>query len=139
MVKLGDIFELRLFDRTLLSFSFGDFERYASMMVFDNGRSLFFNLGFAQVGSLEQEANFALPSWPQVTFEEQAARLIGPVQKSQLERLASFGFANSEEKPFPEDYLRELGSFIRRRAERLAELPCVSREGLAARAGIAAG
>lgn len=49
--------------------------------VFDNGRSLFFNLAFDQVDSFPNEAQFVLPSWPQVTFDEQAARLIGPRQK----------------------------------------------------------
>lgn len=98
--------------------------------VFDNGRSLFFNVGLDQPGAFEVEARFALPAWPQVTFDEQAARLIGPLQKDQLERLGSFAFCNSEAHPFPEPFLRELGEFIRRRAEELAALPEVPRDAL---------
>ncbi|MEC4295129.1 hypothetical protein [Adlercreutzia shanghongiae] len=101
--------------------------------VFDNGRSLFFNHGFDQVDTFESEAQFVLPSWPQVTFDEQAARLIGPRQIGELEALASFEFANSEEAPFPEEFLRSLSGFIRRRAEELAALPPVSRDELLAR------
>lgn len=98
--------------------------------IFDNGRSLFFNTSFDQVDSLAMEAQFCLPSWPQVAFDEQAARLIGPVQKAQLECLAAFEFADSEAFPFPERYLAALAAFIRRRAEELCALPDVSREAL---------
>lgn len=101
--------------------------------VFDNGRSLFFNLAFDQVETFSNEAQFVLPSWPQVTFDEQAARLIGPQQIAALEGLSSFEFANDEAHPFPEWFLRHLGGFIRRRAEELAALPPVSREELLAR------
>lgn len=101
--------------------------------VFDNGRSLFFNHGFDQVDTFENEAQFVLPSWPQVTFDEQAARLIGPRQIGQLEALASFEFTNSDAAPFPEAFLRSLSGFICRRAEELAALPPVSREELLAR------
>lgn len=102
--------------------------------VFDNGRSLFFNHEFSQVGSFDTEAQFVLPSWPQVTFDEQAARLMGQRQICQLEALARFEFVNSEEEPFPEDFLRRLSAFIQRRAEKLAALRPVSREELLARA-----
>lgn len=101
--------------------------------VFDNGRSLFFNLGLDQVGDFATEAQFVLPSWPQVTFEEQAGRLMGPRQKDQLQKLAAFEFANSEEHPFPGAFLQGLGTFARDRAEQLLELPEVSREELLAR------
>lgn len=98
--------------------------------VFDNGRSLFFNLAFDQADDFAIEANFALPSWPQVTFKEQAARMMGDVQKEQLGRLADFSFENSEALPFPAAFLDKLAAFIRQRAVRLAELPAVSREAL---------
>lgn len=101
--------------------------------MFDNGRSLFFNLAFNQVDDFPNEAQFALPSWPQVTFDEQAARLIGSQQKEQLEALANFTFANSEEYPFPEEFLQKLAGHVRRRAEALVALPEVSREELLAR------
>ncbi|WP_080797210.1 HipA domain-containing protein [Arabiibacter massiliensis] len=150
--------------RTYLGWNDEQFERYASMMVFDalicntdrhltnfgilrdsrtgtylgtapifdNGRSLLFNLSFDQAGDLAREARFALPSWPQVTFEEQARRLMGAEQKAQLERLADFEFANSDKAPFPEGYLRSLAAFVRRRAEELAACPDVPREALRA-------
>lgn len=98
--------------------------------VFDSGRSLFFNHVFDQVETFQTEAQFVLPSWPQVTFDEQAARLIGSQQIGELEKLANFEFANSAEVPFPEAFLRSLSAFIRRRAEQLAALPPVSREEL---------
>lgn len=101
--------------------------------VFDNGRSLFFNHRFDQVGTFENETQFVLPSWPQVTFDEQAARLIGPRQVEALESLGSFEFANSAEAPFPEEFLRDLSRFIRHRAEQLAALAPVPREELLAR------
>lgn len=101
--------------------------------VFDNGRSLFFNLAFDQVDSFPNEAQFVLPSWPQVTFDEQAARLIGPRQKEQLTALGDFSFANCEQHPFPEIFLEKLAGHVRRRAEELATLPDVSREELLAR------
>lgn len=101
--------------------------------VFDNGRSLFFNHGFAQVDSFWNETQFVLPSWPQVTFDEQAARLIGPEQIRQLESLAAFEFENSSEASFPDEFLHGLACFIRHRAEQLAALPPVSREELLAR------
>lgn len=104
--------------------------------LFDNGRSLFFNLAFDQADDFCQEAQFALPSWPQVTFEEQAARLMGERQIAQLQRLASFEFENSTLKPFPEDYLAKLARFIRQRAETLAALPPVSRTQLQEMAGV---
>lgn len=74
-----------------------------------------------------------LPSWPQVTFDEQAARLIGPRQKEQLTALGDFSFANCEQHPFPEIFLEKLAGHVRRRAEELATLPDVSREELLAR------
>ena len=95
--------------------------------VFDNGRSLFFNLTFDQADSFATESNFVLPSWPQVTFDEQARRLIGEVQVEQLNRLASFEFANSEAYPFPDAFLTSLSSFVRRRAEELSSFEPVSR------------
>lgn len=101
--------------------------------VFDNGRSLFYNLAFDQVDSFPTEAQFVLPSWPQVTFDEQAARLIGPRQKEQLAALGDFSFANCEQHPFPEAFLDKLAGHVRRRAEELATLPNVSREELLAR------
>lgn len=101
--------------------------------VFDNGRSLFFNLAFDQVDSFPNEAQFVLPSWPQVTFDEQAARLIGPRQKEQLTALGDFSFANCEQHPFPEIFLEKLAGHVRRRAEELATLPDVSQEELLAR------
>lgn len=101
--------------------------------VFDNGRSLFFNLAFDQVDSFPNEAQFVLPSWSQVTFDEQAARLIGPRQKEQLAALGDFSFANCEQYPFPEIFLEKLAGHVRRRAEELATLPNVSREELLAR------
>lgn len=102
--------------------------------VFDNGRSLFFNLAFDQVDSFANEASFVLPSWPQVTFDEQARRLVGPVQVAQLERLASFEFSNCEEQPFPDAFLAGLSGFVRRRAEELATFAPVSRDELLAAA-----
>ncbi|MBC2889177.1 XRE family transcriptional regulator [Gordonibacter massiliensis (ex Traore et al. 2017)] len=96
--------------------------------VFDNGRSLFFNLTFDQADSFATESNFVLPSWPQVTFDEQARRLIGEVQVGQLNRLASFEFANSEAHPFPDAFLSSLSSFVRRRAEELSTFEPVSRD-----------
>ena len=95
--------------------------------IFDNGRSLFFNLSFGQADDFHHEAQFALPSWPQVTFEEQAARLIGEKQIEQLQRLSSFEFENSKIAPFPEDYLAKLARFVRQRAKTLAALQPVSR------------
>ena len=100
--------------------------------IFDNGRSLFFNLHFDQVRDFPNEAQFVLPAWAQVTFDEQAARLIGPDQIRALEKLSGFEFVNSEEFPFPEEFLRDLASFIRQRAEELAGLPPVSRDELLA-------
>lgn len=105
-------------------------ERLECAPVFDNGRSLFFNLAFEQVDSFANEAAFVLPSWPQVTFDEQARRLVGPVQIEQLKRLASFEFTNCEAHPFPDAFLTGLSTFIRHRAEELASLPPVSREAL---------
>lgn len=104
--------------------------------LFDNGRSLFFNLDFNQVNGFPQEAQFVLPSWPQVTFDEQAARLIGKRQIGELEKLANFEFANCEEHPFPEQFLRDLSKHMRHRAETLASFAPASREKLLARAGI---
>ena len=104
--------------------------------VFDNGRSLFFNHGFGQVDDFAAEAQFVLPSWPQVTFDEQAARLIGERQVQQLERLASLEFRNSDEHPLPDEFLRSLSAFIRRRAEELAALPPGPRDEMRARAGL---
>lgn len=101
--------------------------------VFDSGRALFFNLAFDQVDAFPNEAQFVLPSWPQVTFDEQAARLMGSRQKAQLEQLAEFSFTNSEEHPFPEVFLEKLSGHVRRRAEELAALPEVSREALLVR------
>ena len=98
--------------------------------IFDNGRSLFFNLHFDQVKDFSNEAQFVLPAWAQVTFDEQAARLIGPEQIYALEKLSKFEFVNSEQFPFPDEFLRDLASFIRQRAEELASLPPVSREEL---------
>ena len=98
--------------------------------IFDNGRSLFFNLHFDQIEDFPTEAQFVLPAWAQVTFDEQAARLIGPKQIHTLEKLSCFEFVNSEQFPFPEKFLRDLASFIRQRAEELASLPPVSREEL---------
>ena len=146
--------------RTYLAWNDEQFERYASMMVFDalicntdrhltnfgilrdsrtgaflgsaplfdNGRSLFFNLAYEQVGDIARESRFSLPSWPQVTFEEQARRLMGTAQQAQLERLAGFEFENSGDMPFPEAYLRGLAAFVRQRAEELAAFPPVSRD-----------
>lgn len=148
--------------RTYLRWNAEEFERYASMMVFDalicntdrhltnfgvlrnsrtgellrgapvfdNGRSLFFNLAFDQVDDFPLEARFSLPSWAQVTFEEQAARLVGAVQRAQLERLAAFEFCNSGRHPFPDGFLESLARFVRQRAERLASFPLVSRDEL---------
>lgn len=95
--------------------------------VFDNGRSLFFNSSFDQVGSFHNEAQFVLPAWPQATFDEQAARLIGTMQIEQLGRLDHFEFENSEAHPFPEAFLRKLSALIRQRAEELAGFAPVSR------------
>lgn len=103
--------------------------------LFDNRRSLFFNLHFDQVDDFAIETQFVLPSWAQVTFDEQAGRLIGPIQKEQLLRLAHFEFANCPEHPFPEVFLSKLSAFIRRRAEELVELPTVSRDKLKEAAG----
>lgn len=107
-------------------------ESLGMVPVFNSGRSLFFNHSFDQVGTFEDEAQFVLSSWPQVTFGEQAARLIGPRQIEELEALAAFKFQSSEEVPFPEEFLVRLSGFIRR-AEGLAALPPVSREELRAR------
>ena len=103
--------------------------------VFDNGRSLFFNLAFDQTDNFSLEAEMALPSWAQVTFPEQAARLMGDVQRAQLERLATFEFENSGQFPFPPSYLDALSTFVRQRAEGLCELPAVNRDELRARIG----
>lgn len=104
--------------------------------VFDNGRALFFNMEFSQVDSFAVETQFVLPSWAQVTFDEQARRLIGEVQKSQLARLSRFELANCDEVVFPEEFLGKLSAFVRQRAEELASYPSVSRERLAEAAGI---
>ena len=85
------------------------------------------------MGTFENETQFVLPSWPQVTFDEQAARLMGPRQITALQSLESFEFVNSEVAPFPEEFLRGLSGFIRRRAEQLATFEPVSREELLAR------
>ncbi|MEG1751015.1 MAG: hypothetical protein RR241_04530, partial [Raoultibacter sp.] len=98
--------------------------------LFDNGRSLFFDLGFNQSGYFSQESRFKLPSWSQVTFEEQAARLIGPVQQAQLKKLQGFEFANSAKLAFPTLYLKDLSRFIQKRAEQLFSFPAQSREAL---------
>ncbi|MEG1830290.1 MAG: hypothetical protein RR204_00560 [Raoultibacter sp.] len=99
-------------------------------LIFDNGRSLFFDLGFSQSGDFSQESRFKLPSWSQVTFEEQAARFIGPVQQAQLEKLQSFEFVNSAKFAFPTPYLKDLSCFIQKRAEQLFSFPAQSREAL---------
>ena len=91
---------------------------------------LFFNLHFDQVEDFSNEAQFVLPAWAQVTFDEQAARLIGPEQIHALEKLSEFKFVNNEQFPFPDEFLRDLANFIRQRAEKLASLPPVSREEL---------
>lgn len=106
----------------------GEYLRCAPM--FDNGRSLFFNLAFDQVGSFDVETRFVLPSWSQVTFDEQAHRLMGEVQIEQLNRLAAFEFVNCDAHPFPEAFLQGLSAFVRRRAEELASFVPVSREAL---------
>lgn len=121
-------------DRHLTNFGILRDSRTGSLLgmapIFDSGRSLFFNLAFDQTDGFAREAELSAPSWAQVTFTEQAARLMGDVQKAQLERLCGFEFRNSEETPFPETYLNALSSFIRQRAEELASLPPVSRDAL---------
>lgn len=121
-------------DRHLTNFGMLRESRTGRMLgmapVFDNGRSLFFNHTLNQVEDFDSEAQFVLPSWPQVTFDKQAARLMGTKQITQLERLGDFAFENHDRHPFPAEFLTGLGAFIRHRAESLASLPPISRDAM---------
>jgi hypothetical protein len=48
--------------------------------VFDNGHAMFYNLNFAQADDFAIESHFVSPTWAQVNFVVQAARLMGEVQ-----------------------------------------------------------
>jgi hypothetical protein len=98
--------------------------------VFDNGHAMFFNLKFEQVDDFAIESRFASPTWAQVTFDEQAARLMGDLQKEELSRLEGFEFLNSEAAPMPEEFLKSASRFIRERAKELLRLPAIDRSRL---------
>jgi hypothetical protein len=95
--------------------------------IFDNGHAMFFNLKFEQVDDFAIEPRFVSPTWAQVTFDEQAARLMGDLQKEELSRLEGFEFLNSEEAPMPEEFLKSASHFIQKRAIALLRLPAIDR------------
>lgn len=148
MIRTGDIFELRLFDRTLATFSeYNLFENKFSAVlsavaytgVTSNQAGLTPStpeLSYVpQALAFEQSSHTAAVksylSWGIEQFESYASMMVFDALICNTDRhLTNFEFENSERKPFPESYLAKLAQFIRHHAETLAALPPVSREKL---------
>jgi hypothetical protein len=99
--------------------------------VFDNGRSLFPDV--ADVSDLGPAVACSSPATGRMTFDEQAARVMGERQLEGLAALSSFSFDPEPLGPLGrglEGRLEALSVFVRDRSRTLSRLTPVPREGI---------
>ena len=97
-------------------------EQIRSMLVFDNGLSLFCYAGKEDYANLDEYAKTRSNPY-NISYEEVCAEVMGPKQKEQLRRMIGFRFKRHESLGLPEEHLQAIEKHLESRVRKLLAIP----------------